>query len=151
MGRALSRKLGWSLIDLDAEIERSENLSIPEIFKKFGEPHFRQIEYRYLQQAAARPRSVIALGGGAYVNPQNRAIADATGLTIWLKAEFSNIIQRVKSDGSRPLFEDNSRAERLFEERQSAYALAQLHVSTDDQSPDAVAAEIMKGMKRYKT
>jgi shikimate kinase len=142
VGRALSKRLGWMLIDLDSEIERSQKMTVQEIFRQFGEPRFRELERKHLERVSTQRNVVIALGGGAYVDSQNRAIADSTGLTLWLQAAFPRIIQRVKLDGSRPLFEDNDRARRLYDERQPSYAQAQFHVSTDDRTPDAVASEI---------
>jgi shikimate kinase len=148
VGRALSKKLGWTLVDLDSEIEHSEKMTVQQIFAKFGEPHFRQLEGKHLESASARKNAVIALGGGAYVSSENREVADASGLTVWLKADLSTILQRVKIDGTRPLFSDNERAERLYQERLPSYALAKLHVETDNRSPEAVAAEIIARMER---
>jgi shikimate kinase len=148
VGRALSKRLGWALIDLDVEIERAEKMSVQEIFRKFGEPHFRELERKHLERASTCPKAVIALGGGAYVDPGNRAMADSTGLTVWLKVGFPNILQRVKIDGTRPLFKDNDRAERLYQERQPSYALARLHVTADERTPDAIAIDIVERMGR---
>ena len=148
VGRALSRRLGWRLIDLDAEIERSEKLTVQEIFQRLGEPRFRQLERQHLENAAGRQNVVIALGGGAYVNAENRALIDSTGISVWLKVEFPNILKRVKIDGTRPLFGDNDRAERLYQERLPSYSQAGLHVITDDRSSDAVAVEIAELVAR---
>ena len=142
VGRALSRRLGWRLIDLDAEIERSEKLTVQEIFQRLGEPQFRQLERQHLESATGRRNVVIALGGGAYISAENRALVDSTGLSVWLRVEFPNILKRVKIDGTRPLFGDNDRAERLYQERLPSYSQARVQVITDDRLPDAVAAEI---------
>jgi shikimate kinase len=146
VGRALSKRLGWALIDLDAEIERSEKMTVQEIFARHGEQHFRDLERVHLERASTRRNVVVALGGGVYVKAENREIADKSGLTVWLKADLATILQRVKIDGSRPLFSDNERVERLYHERLPSYALAQLHVGADNRSPDAVAAEIIDEM-----
>ena len=150
VGRVLSKRLGWTFLDLDTEIERSQKMTVQEIFRQSGESQFRQLERDHLKRVSAQKDAVIALGGGAYIDSQNREVADVTGLTVWLDATFSSIQQRVKIDGSRPLFEDNERAERLYRERRPAYALAGMHVSTEGRSPDAVALEITKGMEQYK-
>ena len=99
---------------------------------------------------STRDTTVIALGGGAYISADNRAIADTTGLTVWLKADLTSIRQRVKIDGSRPLFSDNERAERLYRDRMPFYEMARLHVKTDDSSPEGVAAEIIVKMEKLK-
>ena len=150
VGHALSRRLGWSFVDLDAEIERHEKKTVREIFQTLGEAHFRGLEHERLEKLATRPNAVIALGGGAYIDPQNRELADSTGLTVWLKVSFATIRQRIKIDGTRPLFGDNIRAERLYEERLPAYSLARLHVSAEVNSPDRVAAEIVTQMERHR-
>src|ERR1019366_10438686 len=89
VGRILSKRLGWKFLDLDQEIERGEHQSIANIFLTSGEPHFRQIERQYLERLSRRSRVVVALGGGTFVDPANRELADATGLTVWLKVSFA--------------------------------------------------------------
>ena len=148
IGRQLAAKLGWKFIDLDREIEQRENRQVAEIFRESGEPHFRSLEERYLKEFSASNRAVIALGGGAYVNPKNRAVADDTGLTVWLKVSFTKVADRVKMDGTRPKFENPEEAERLYQSREPYYALAKVHVPADEGTPDSVADEIIGVIKR---
>src|SRR5262245_19340993 len=96
VGRALSRKLGWSFFDLDQEIEKTNKSTVQEIFRRYGEPHFRQLERDHLRRLSTKPNTVVALGGGAYIDPENRQLAESSGLTVWLKASFETIRQRVK-------------------------------------------------------
>src|SRR5262245_16349405 len=124
VGRRLAEKLGWSFIDLDEEIERRERRQVAEIFRLFGEPHFRNLERLCLKDLSASQQAVIALGGGAYIDPDNREIAEKTGLTVWLKASFSKLVDRVRMDGTRPKFTDRGHAERLYQTREPFYALA---------------------------
>jgi shikimate kinase len=148
IGRRLARKLGWKFIDLDDEIERRERRPIAEIFRRDGEPHFRNLERLYLKELSSSPKVVIALGGGAYTDPQTRDLAERTGLTIWLKASFSQLADRVKIDGTRPNFADKEKAERLYQTREPVYALAKVHVSTDDGTPDSAADEIIGAFRK---
>ena len=144
VGRRVAKKLGWKFIDLDAQIERREGRSIADIFKQDGELHFRSLERLCLQQLSASSRkSVIALGGGTFIDPENRDLAEKTGLTVWLKVSFSKLVQRVRIDGTRPKFADKAQAERLYQEREPFYTLARVHVSTDDGNPDNVVDEII--------
>jgi shikimate kinase len=143
VGRQLARKLGWKFIDLDREIEQGEKRQVAEIFQENGEPYFRSLEKRYLRQASYSTRAVIALGGGTYIDAQNRALADMTGLTVWLKVSFARLADRVKMDGTRPKFDNRDEAERLYQDREPHYALARVHVSTDEGSPETVADEII--------
>src|SRR5262245_17838885 len=115
VGRELARLIGVEFMDLDHEIERTERRSIREIFEEFGEPRFRQIEREALERTARRHTgAVIALGGGAYVTEENRAIADSSGVVVWLKVSFENAQARVKMDASRPLSQDREKAGRLL-------------------------------------
>jgi shikimate kinase len=148
VGRRLAKKLGWTFLDLDEEIERRERRAIAEIFKAHGEPHFRNLECSCLKDLCSRSETVIALGGGAFISPENREIAETTGLTVWLKVSFGNIRLRVKIDGTRPNFSDPEKARLLFDAREPFYALARVHVSTDDRTPDSIADEIIGVLQR---
>ena len=146
VGRRLAKKLGWRFIDLDDEIERSERRAVADIFREQGEIHFRHLEHLCLQRVSssvAGDKSVIALGGGAFLDPENRAIAENTGLTIWLKASFPKVAARVKIDGTRPKFASAEQAEALYQIREAYYALAKIHISTDDGTPETVVEEIL--------
>ena len=148
IGRQLAVKFGWKFIDLDQEIEQRERRPIAEIFRESGEPHFRSLEEKYLKAISTTNRAVIALGGGAYIDPQNRKVADDTGLTVWLKVSFANATDRVKIDGTRPKFENRDEVERLYRSREPHYALAKVHISTDGRTPDSVAGEIIGVIKK---
>jgi shikimate kinase len=144
VGRELSLKLRWRFLDLDAEIEKSANLPVREIFAQLGEPHFRQLESRHLQRVSETSQAIIALGGGAYVDAANRAIVDNTGVAVWLDTSLATVKERVRPDGSRPLLADAERARQLYTERLPSYRLARIHVLTDNRLPDAIAEEIVQ-------
>ena len=148
VGRRVAKKLGWKFIDLDAEIERREGRPIAEIFREDGEPHFRSLERLCLKELSSSRKSVIALGGGTFTDPENRNLAEKTGLTVWLKVSFSKLVQRVRIDGTRPKFVDSSQAEQLYESREPLYALAKVHISTDDGTPESAADEIIGALRR---
>jgi shikimate kinase len=143
VGKILADRLQWTFIDLDEEIQRGELQSIPEIFAVHGEPHFRVLERQYLERVSMRNRAVIALGGGAFVSAENRALAESTGLTVWLKVSFAKVAERVKMDGTRPMFGSRQQAEDLYDIRESSYRLAKTHIATDDKTPETVAEEIL--------
>jgi shikimate kinase len=147
IGRRLAKKLGWKFVDLDQEIERREHRTIAEIFRSDGEPRFRQLEQLCLQQLATSRKAVIALGGGAFINEQNRELALKTGLTVWLKLPFSRVAERVKIDGTRPKFNGTQEVEQLYRAREPLYALAKVHVSTDEGTPESAADEIIGALR----
>ena len=144
VGRRLSKKLNWTFIDLDEEIERRERRAIADIFRENGEPYFRHLERLSLQNISTFPKAVVALGGGTFIDTENRALAEKTDLTVWLKVSFAKVVHRVRIDGTRPKFTDREQAERLYETRQPFYALAKVHVSTDDESPEEVVDQIIE-------
>jgi shikimate kinase len=143
VGRRLAKKLGWKVIDLDKEIERHEHRAVADIFKEKGEPHFRSLERLCLKEVSSHPKAVIALGGGTFIDSDNRDLAEKSGLTVWLKVSFAKLAARVKIDGTRPNFADKDQAERLYQAREPFYALAKVHISTDDGTPETTADEII--------
>ena len=146
VGRRLAKKLGWKFIDLDEEIERSEKRQVSDVFREHGEAYFREVERNCLRRLSTAPfatKSIIALGGGTFLEPENRAIAEQTGLTVWLKVSFATIAARVKIDGTRPNFSSKDRAQSLYQSREPYYALAKVHVLADDGTPERIADEIM--------
>jgi len=144
VGRELSLKLRFPFLDLDSEIEATEGLAVREIFARFGEPRFRELEREHLKRVSQTPQAVIALGGGVYVDPENRNVVDATGVAVWLETSFKSIRERVRPDGTRPLLSDTARAEKLYAERLPAYRLAPVHVLTDNRLPNEIAEEILQ-------
>ena len=88
-------------VDADTEIEAAAGMSIPEIFETHGEAISATASARHRAPARRRP-AVLATGGGAFINAETRA-ASATGVSIWLKADFDLLLQRVKRRSNRPL------------------------------------------------
>jgi shikimate kinase len=142
VGRALASKMGWSFVDLDSEIERSQKMVIRDIFLKAGETHFRQLENEHLRMLSARPHAVIALGGGATIDPENRLIIESTGTSVWLSVTFETAARRVSMDGTRPLFKNPEHAERLYMDRLPIYRLARIHVLADNRPPADIADDV---------
>ena len=122
----------------------AEGLSVRDIFSRFGEPRVREIERDHLKKISESPASIVALGGGAYVDPENRRVVEDTGISVWLDASFSSIRERVRPDGTRPLLADPDHARKLYAERLPSYRLARIHVLTDNRLPDAIAKEIVE-------
>ena len=120
MGRRLAAWLGLPFADADAEIELAAGMTIPEIFDKHGEAHFRDGERRVVARLLADGPRVIATGGGAFMNAATReAIANA-GLSVWLKPEFDVVMRRVRKRSNRPLLntpDPEAAMRRLMEER----------------------------------
>lgn len=146
VGECLAKKLGWRFVDLDMAIEKREGRSIADIFRDLGEPPFRRIEselLRYVLQATANP-TVIALGGGTFIQSHNREVLRAhNAFTVYLEADFDLLLTRCAAEeGNRPLMQDPVSFRRLFEERQLVYRSAEDVVQVAGKSPREIATEI---------
>lgn len=152
VGKVLAQKLGWSFYDLDDLVEQREQRSVARIFDESGENAFRQLESSALAELLQRSEGgyVAALGGGAFVQADNRRLLEQAGaITILLRAPVEELQRRCQAGGaSRPLAGNKDRFEQLFAARQQAYALCPLQVETLGKSADAVAEEIEKTILR---
>ncbi|MGS0741904.1 bifunctional shikimate kinase/3-dehydroquinate synthase AroKB [Glaciimonas sp. GG7] len=115
VGRALAKKLNKLFIDSDHEIEARTGASIPLIFEIEGEPSFRQREAEVIRDLTARQNIVLATGGGAILNPDNRAYLKSSGIVIYLRASVHHILQRTSRDKNRPLLQTADPRRRLEE------------------------------------
>jgi shikimate kinase len=128
VGRALARRLGWQHADIDELIERREHLTVAEVFARKGEPYFRAAERAVLMDQLPLRHAIIATGGGTFVDPQNRAIINQDGASVWIDVPFDRLIARVPADGRRPLAADRTEFERLYLLRRTAYEQAQVRL-----------------------
>src|SRR5690606_2401580 len=147
--RALARRLGLGGRDTDADIEQAARKPIRDIFVEDGEPHFRELERQAVVAALAEHDGVLALGGGAVMDPlTEQALSEYAargGLVVFLDVSLSQAAPRVGFNTSRPLLLGNPRAQwqALMEARRPVYSrVAGLHVLTDDLKPTQVAERI---------
>jgi shikimate kinase len=140
VGRALAEQLGWHFTDIDQEIERQQGATISDLFLAHGEAGFRDLETEVIRQHVDAIRAgvpaVVALGGGAFVQPRNWDLLENNGVTIWLDCPFDVVCQRLDGDATRPLAKDGRRLARLFQDRRPLYSRAdyRVEVVTDDVS-----------------
>jgi shikimate kinase len=147
LGGMLARQLGCPLVDLDCEIERAHG-PIPELFASRGESGFRAIEHHQLEQLLprlARP-SVLALGGGAFVQFDNRELLERhSAAVIFLDAPFDELHARIAGTaGQRPLAADSTHLRSLYEQRRSVYQLAGHTVDASGDDPNAVLGTLLR-------
>lgn len=150
IGCALSSLLNWSFVDLDCEVERRSQLAIHEIFARHGEARFRELESEALHSAlaAADAPTVIALGGGTFVQPHNAELLRAReAQVVFLELKLEQLLQRCRamSHGAanlRPLATDEDAFCALYERRLPWYRKAELTVHTHDKTAEQVAREI---------
>jgi len=128
VAQALGARLGWRVEDVDALIEARERESISDIFAHLGEPYFRAVERDVLYSLLPLRHTVVATGGGTFVDPDNRAAIQRDGTSIWLDVSFSQVVDRIPPDGRRPLASDRQTLQQLYEARRGAYQLAHLRL-----------------------
>ena len=148
VGRLLGDRLGWMFLDLDEEIERLTGTSIARIFETEGEPKFREIEHQALMEQLAQSRQglprVLAVGGGAFIDPRNREELDMGGVAIFLDCPVEILWERVSKGSHRPLAHHRDDFELLYRERLPGYQRADFTVPAGDQSPGRVVDAILK-------
>jgi len=135
VARALARRTGWRVEDIDERIEAREHRTVASIFAQQGEPYFRQLERQVLGELLPLRHVVVATGGGTFIEADNRALMLADGAVAWLDLPLAQVIARVPADGRRPLASDRAHMEQLYTRRQLAYAHA--HVRIDATQPVA--------------
>ena len=150
VGRALAERTGWTLVDADDVIVSRAGKPIHRIFSEDGELAFRELERQVIVDLCAGERQVIASGGGAFVNPQNRDTMLSGGQVFYLSASPAEILRRVREEDAggpiRPLLaveDPEARIEELLSQRADAYALAHHTVETDALTAEGVAARVV--------
>ena len=127
----LGQRLDWRTEDIDSLIEAHERSAIADIFAMRGEAYFRDVERAILDDLLPLRHAVVATGGGTFQDPENRRRVNADGASIWLDVSFETVVNRLPSDGRRPLAADRATMEALFRTRQSAYREAHLRLDAN--------------------
>lgn len=152
VGQRLANLLNTDFVDSDAEIEAAAQRSVGEIFEQFGEPYFRDGERRVIARLIEGGRGVIATGGGAFVNPETRALILDRAITVWLDCEIDTLVARTRRRDTRPLLRDGDPKEilaRLHAERAPAYAKAPIRIETGDLPHHQTALKILEAIERW--
>ena len=143
IGRRLATALGMPFRDADAEVEAAAGRAISDIFEQYGEQAFRDGERRVIARLLADPPHVLATGGGAFMNPETRALIKDKAISVWLKADVEILARRVGRKENRPLLAGKDPLAVLAAQaaqRYPAYAEADIMVETGD-TPHQVAVE----------
>ena len=151
LGKMLAKKIGWSFVELNKEIERENGLSVAEIIALYGQEGFRRMEQAALTQLLARQElMVLATGGGIVSEPLTFDLILSSFYTIWLKAEPEEHMARVRRQGDlRPMADDRSAMAELRNillSREPLYARASAVVDTAGLSVDAAAARLSEAV-----
>ena len=145
VGKILARILKVDFTDLDAYIEQTEGMTIPEIFQNMGESYFRMAETNALKDLAV-DHNVIATGGGALLSEENAAIAKSEGLVAFIDTDFETCYDRIKDDPHRPIAASSTKEElkERFEQRRPLYKAHSNCIIAGDLAPAEIAEEIAK-------
>lgn len=156
LGRKLAATLGMNFTDADDEVEAAANMEIREIFEQFGEAYFRDGERRVIARLMeeAEANSVIATGGGAFVQDETRELILQNSVAIWLDADIETLVERVGRNDRRPLLKDGDPrtvVTKMKSDREAAYSLAPIQVKSD-QGPHQVAVNrILESLDQWLT
>jgi shikimate kinase len=150
IGRRLAHALDLPFKDADEEVERAAARSIPDIFAELGEAAFRDGERRVIARLLDDPPHVLATGGGAFMNPETRALIGQKAISVWLKADLEVLLRRVSRRTDRPLLKDGDpRAvlEALAAERYPIYGLADITVESVETAHQATVETILAALR----
>ena len=137
VGRALAGMVHAPFLDSDQEIERAANMTVSEIFERYGEPFFRQKESQVIDRLLDAQRGILSTGGGAFMFEGNRDMMSRKGVSVWLKADLEVLWHRVRHKNTRPLLrtkDPKATLRALYEARVPIYAQADLVVESDGRS-----------------
>ncbi|MFZ6017599.1 MAG: shikimate kinase [Nitrospirota bacterium] len=147
VGRELSRLLNMKLIDIDTEIEKSQKMTINEIFRQFGEPRFREIETEMIKKLSEDKNTIISAGGGAVLRQENMDALGKNGVIVCLMATPETILKRTSHNSDRPLLQVENplgRIRELLDFRKPFYEKADIMIDTEGKTPLQIAEEIIK-------
>jgi len=154
VGKRLASLLDFPFVDADEEIEMSAQMSISEIFEQFGEDYFRDGERRVIARLLSDPAhpSVIATGGGAFINAETRALILERAIAVWLDSEVDTLVERTGRKSNRPLLKQGNPREilaRLRKERAPAYSQAQIHVVSGSGPHLQTIGKVLQGISEW--
>jgi shikimate kinase len=149
VGRRLATRLNVPFVDADHEIEAAADMTVGEIFEKFGEPYFRDGERRVIARLIDGSPRVIATGGGAFINDETRALILDQGIAVWLDAPVHVLADRVRRRDTRPLLRDKDPTVVLTElaaVRNPIYAQAPIHIPSDQAPHESAVSAILRAL-----
>jgi len=154
VGKRLAAAIGCTFVDADEAIEESAQLSIPEMFDHYGEAYFRDGERRVIARLIEENGgcSVIATGGGAFVNAETRALILDRAIAVWLDSDIDTLVERTRRKDNRPLLREGDPREtltRLREERAPYYRQAPIHVRSGNGPHMRAVSAILKGIDEW--
>ena len=152
VGRRLASALDLPFRDADSEVEAAAGRSISDIFSDLGEDAFREGERRVIARLLDQEPHVLATGGGAFMNPQTRALIKSKAISVWLKADLDVLVRRVARKDTRPLLAGKDPLEVLqaqADARYPAYGEADIMVETGDAAHHVTVDQVIRALTAY--
>src|SRR3954466_13417231 len=166
IGRRMALRLKLPFVDADTEIEAAAGMTIPEIFERHGEPHFRDGEARVIARLLDGGPIVLATGGGAFMREETRTRIAAKAISIWLKADHDVIMRRVRRRADRPLLQtadpegtvtrlltepapQEGRGPPLLRDGEPVYGHADLTIASRDVPHDKIVEETIETLRSH--
>lgn len=154
IGRKLAACLGLPFVDADHEIEAAAQMTVADIFECYGEPEFRRLEASVMARLLSDGPSVLATGGGAFMNEGTRALVAEAGVSVWLSADIDLLMARVSRKSTRPLLkapDPRTVMQSLIEQRYPVYATADVTVVSRDVSKEEMVEAVVVALHAHLT
>ena len=152
IGRRLAQKLDLAFVDADAEIEQAAGKSVQDIFRDHGEVSFREGERRVIARLLESGPQVLATGGGAFMTEETRNNISRRGIAVWLKADITLLMKRVRRRDNRPLLKADNPEEvmqTLIEQRYPVYSQADIIVESRDVPHSSIVSDVIRALAAY--
>ena len=154
IAKELSKKLQMNIVEMDQRIVQEQGMSINEIFEKYGEDHFRDIESQLILDLGNTEPVIVSCGGGVVIRQENSQYMKKSGKVVFLTAKPETIFERVRYSKERPILNGNMNVEYikgLMEKRRDAYeSAADFFVATDDKTQETICEEIIIEIEKIK-
>jgi shikimate kinase len=150
VGKKLANDLGYTFVDTDKLIEDDQHMAITAIFSRHGEPYFREVEAKIIQQVMEGEEQVVSTGGGAVIRDVNRQAFKKAGLVVCLTARPEVIYSRIKHETHRPLLQTadpEAKIKELLDSRAGFYSQADVIIDTSEKTVDEVITAIKERIK----
>ena len=149
IGFKLAKKLKYEFLDIDKEIEKIEDKKIIDIFQENGEEYFRKIEEKISINYLDKQKSVISIGGGAFLNEKIRKKIKKNSFSFWLNWKIKTILKRISKNKRRPLALklNNKDLANLYRKRVKFYKLSDFKVNCENKNKNEITNQIIEIIK----
>jgi len=153
LGKIVAKKLNLKFVDIDLNLEKKWSMKIWEIFENMGENFFRIEEEKEVLECLKKNKTVLALGGGAFINKNIRNAILKNSLSFWLDLNLKTITERVKWNKKRPLLKQQNVEEtvkKLYSSRKNFYKLAKYKIDCNKKTKIQIVEKIIFYYEKHK-